>query len=450
MVDRILVIDDVATSRIVSKMKLAAACYEPILAATAEEGIAAARASAPGIVLLEVSAGGAELVRRLRADPRTRDIPVIATGPEDAALRIAMLRAGAEDYLPRPLDDALLLARIRALLRLRTAIEELAVPGLAEEAEGFDGPAIIGIVAERADLAQRWQSALAQGSRHRPIIMSREEVLSEGRRPPDVYLVDGDLGGQGAGLRLLSDLRSRMATRGIPVCLVQPRYSAEGAAMAFDMGANDVVGGRFDPAELGLRLGALSRLKKRLDRRRASVEDGLRLALVDPLTGLHNRRFAMPQLEAMAERATSEVADMAVLVLDLDHFKSVNDRWGHAVGDAVLVEVARRLSSNLRPSNLIARIGGEEFLIALPDLQLAAARAVADRLCSVIQATPIRLPSGDLLAVTISIGLATRGRRGFEPVSETVERADQALLAAKSAGRNQVTVGTCTGLRRLQ
>ncbi|MDH2325295.1 diguanylate cyclase [Cereibacter sp. SYSU M97828] len=446
MVDEILVIDGSQTSRAVSRVKLAAACYAPVLAATGAEGIAAAAHIRPGIILLDTNLpdmSALDVLRRLRSDPRSRTIPVIVTGAEDAALRVQLLRAGAEDCLARPMDDTLLLARIRALLRMRPSAEEVTPLGMAEEAEPFEGPPLIGLVTERGDLAQRWQMALTGTGRHRTLALTREEALSDARCPPDVYLVDGDLGGPGAGLRFLSDLRSRMATRAIPVCVVQPRFTAEAAAMAFDIGANDVVPARFDPAELTLRLAALSRLKKRMERRRASVEDGLRMAMVDPLTGLYNRRFAMPQLEAMAERAVTEVADMAILMLDLDHFKSINDRWGHPVGDAVLVEVARRLASNLRPSDLIARIGGEEFLIALPDLHLAAARGVADRLCAAVQANPIRLPSGEALEVTISIGLATRGRRGIEPVADTVERADKALLAAKAAGRNQVTVGTC-------
>ena len=103
------------------------------------------------------------------------------------------------------------------------------------------------------------------------------------------------------------------------------------------------------------------------DQLRASVEDRLRLAMTDPLTGLHNRRYAMAHLSRIAERAAVAGRTFALMILDLDRFKAINDTHGHAAGDAVLAEVAARLSAQLRPIDLVARIGGEEFLIALPD-----------------------------------------------------------------------------------
>jgi len=175
------------------------------------------------------------------------------------------------------------------------------------------------------------------------------------------------------------------------------------------------------------------------------VQDGLRMAVLDPLTGLHNRRYAMPHLAAIAERAAATAAPFAVMVVDIDRFKQVNDCWGHAAGDFVLVEVARRLTANLRASDLLARIGGEEFLIALPDSTLADARVVAERLCHVIEEHPIALPDAGAVRVTVSIGLAVSGQvpdGGVtpEPVPALLNRADRALLHAKSAGRNQVTI----------
>ena len=159
----------------------------------------------------------------------------------------------------------------------------------------------------------------------------------------------------------------------------------------------------------------------------------------DPLTGLYNRRFAAPQLTAIAARAREEGTPFAVMVMDLDRFKQVNDLHGHAAGDQVLVEVARRLTANLRDSDVLARIGGEEFLAILPGSCMTSARRVAERLCQVIDEDPIRLASGEELHVTISIGVAVAGAGGNPAIEGLVEQADLALLESKGAGRNQVT-----------
>jgi len=168
----------------------------------------------------------------------------------------------------------------------------------------------------------------------------------------------------------------------------------------------------------------------------------LRLALVDPLTGLYNRRHAIPELRAIAARAEQTGCGYGVMVVDLDRFKLVNDHHGHAAGDAVLVEVARRLSANLREGDLLARIGGEEFLIALPGSTAPEAQLVAERLCHAVEETPIRLASGLGLSVTVSIGVAVSVPRTSAPamIDAVVEAADLALLEAKGAGRNQVTL----------
>jgi two-component system cell cycle response regulator len=183
------------------------------------------------------------------------------------------------------------------------------------------------------------------------------------------------------------------------------------------------------------------RRKRHSDRQRARMQDGLRLAMRDPLTGLYNRRFAAPQLASVAVRAREEGTPFAVMVMDLDRFKQVNDLHGHAAGDQVLVEVARRLTANLRETDVLARIGGEEFLAILPRTCMSTARRVAERLCQVMEDQPIRLASGEELQVTVSIGVAVAGEGGETSysVEGLVEQADLALLESKGAGRNQVT-----------
>lgn len=451
MVGRILIVDDVATNRIVLKVKLGAACYRPLMASDGAGCLAIARAEAPDLILLDLKLpdmSGIEVLRHLRADPTTRDIPVVMlSATPDLASRMAALTEGADEFLAKPFDDALLMARLRSLLRERDMPADvgprgaaLQALGLAEDGAGFEAPGLIGLVAERSETALKWRKDLAPLMPDRVVILTREEALDEGGPAPDLFLISA--GVAGAGLRLMSDLRSRPATRHAAVCIVQAQPSAERAAMAFDLGANDLVPAAFDPRELRLRLRNLMRRKQRGDRQRETVQNGLRLAIIDPLTGLYNRRYAAAHLAAMADRAQESGHPFAVMVVDLDRFKSVNDRWGHAAGDAVLVEVARRLEANLRQGDLLARIGGEEFLVALTDIRLPEARTAAERLCCAVQERPVALPGGEALSVTVSIGLAVNDTElvGLEPVSAVVNRADLALMMSKNAGRNQVTI----------
>ncbi|MCJ8140466.1 diguanylate cyclase [Falsirhodobacter halotolerans] len=438
MTGRILVIDPVPTSRIVTKLRLTSGCYLPTIVDSVEEAIPVARRDRPGAILIESSQPLSDL-ERMRRDPRLRDIPMIVFSPIDRpAVRLTALKGGAVDVMTKPVDDRLMLARLRAVLRRSAEVDELGTDaGLAEDGTGFEHPPAIALVAARPEGMARLRADLAPRLGGHLSVITREEALNDAGRVPDLYIIEADLNGMGGGLRLMSDLRARSATRHVPVCIVNAAPRPETAAMAWDLGADEVMAVPTDPAELALRLQALLRGKRVLDRRRASVANGLRMAMVDPLTGLHNRRFALPRMAAMAQ------GDMAVMLIDLDHFKSVNDRFGHAAGDTVLAEVARRLTTRLRPGDLAARIGGEEFLIALPDTKLATARDIADRLCADIGTTPVHLPSGQTLRVTVSVGIATRRRYEPETVTDTMDRADRALLQSKAAGRNQVTVGSC-------
>jgi len=324
---------------------------------------------------------------------------------------------------------------------------DLGLLGMAEPQALFERPGVIALVMARPEAALRLRHELSAQSRDRIVILGPDMVFRGDRtgadEVPDVYVIEADLGEPNSGLRMMSELRSRDRSRQASFCILNREQDAGNAAIAFDLGANDQVDIGMNPRELALRLRTLLRRKRDDDVLRSSVQDGLRLAMIDPLTGLHNRRYGVAQLAAIAERFAQDAKPYAVMVADLDRFKLVNDKWGHAAGDAVLIEVAARLSANLRATDLIARIGGEEFLIALPDTGPGEATIVAERLCQAIMEQPFVLASGARLSVTISIGLAISGEPfcagTAQQVSSVMERADQALLSSKSAGRNMVT-----------
>jgi len=458
MVGKILIVDDVATNRIVMKVKLAAAGYLPVMAADGAACLTLAARERPDLILLDLllpDMTGTEVLTKLRADPGLNHVPVVMfSASSDPADRIAAFRAGADAFLAKPIDDQTLLARIRSFLRARDALEGfsgsadgLPMLGLAEAPAAFQPPGLVALVAARADAALHLRRDMAVHLSDRVLVMTAEEALSEGLHAgatPDVFLIDADFNGPGSGLRLMSDLRSRTHTRHAAFCVLTSQETNTGAAMAFDLGVNDLVAASLPAEELALRLARLMARKREADQMRAKVQDGLRLAMIDPLTGLHNRRYGLAQLGVIAEAAHKTGQSYAVMVVDLDRFKSVNDRFGHAAGDAVLLDVAGRLSRNLRAGDLLARIGGEEFLIALPDTSLADARGIAERLCLAVEEAPVRLGDAQALRVTVSIGLAisSDAETGAtkDTIAETVNRADRALLHAKSAGRNQVTI----------
>ena len=453
---RILITDDVAANRIVQQARLSAACYETVLACNGAGCLAVARLDQPDLVLLDLDLpdiSGLDVLRTLRRDARCRDIPVIAlTATSAPTERLAAFAAGADDVMDRPANERVLMARLRNLLRLKAegefpATEGIPLAGLAEAPAAFEPQGTIALVAPLAARAESLRAALADQLRDRLVVLSRSEALTDIPTArdhdglPEVFVLMDDGQNPSATLRLLSELKSHQPTRHAAVCVVGPAGEGDEAAMAFDLGADDAVGPSVMPEELALRIRGLLRRKRQSDRRRARMQDGLRLAMRDPLTGLYNRRFVVPQLAAIAARACEEGTPFAVMVMDLDRFKQVNDLHGHAAGDQVLIEAARRLSANLRETDVLARIGGEEFLAILPGSCTANARRVAERLCQAMDEDPIRLASGEALHVTVSIGVAvagTGGEAGFA-IERLVEQADLALLEAKGAGRNQVT-----------
>lgn len=458
MVGKILIVDGVATNRILFRVALGEAFYQPVLAADGESCLRMALHHQPDLILLDLMVpdmSGIAVIEHLRANPATRDVPILALlSGQETLLRQAALLAGADDVLPKHGALQTLLARVRNLLRGREGVEGLGGHGsqldllaFAEATSPFVGPSVISVLSAQAGRAPAWHARIAPVMRDRIILQSREEALVEpniplGQPVPDVFVLDSAGAGLADSLRLMSELRSRPATRHSAICIMSAHATDDAATMAYDQGADDLVDMGVSADELALRLRTLIRRKRREDHVRASVQDGLRMAMMDPLTGLHNRRYALPQLAAISDRAHASNGLFAVMVIDLDRFKSVNDRWGHASGDTVLVEVARRLQSNLRAGDLLARIGGEEFLVALPDTSFDEACSAADRLCHAIEEHHIEVGVATNLKVTVSIGLAVSARsQTGEDIKAMIDRADRAMLRAKSEGRNKVKIG---------
>ncbi|KIC39777.1 diguanylate cyclase domain-containing protein [Leisingera sp. ANG-M7] len=457
----ILVIDGVSTNRIMLKVQLAAAYYDAVQAGSVAEVLQAARNCRPDLVLTAMSlpdGTAADVKRTLAADEALADLPVIAVSDwEGHQARLQALAAGIDDVLQQPVDDVILQARIRSLLRARSASEELNLQ--REASQGFILPlcdragaeslrnATVALVAEDPRTAMAWRDRLSPTLPYALRTHAISDIHGLMQAPvADAIIIELNEASAGPGLRLLADLRARAATRKSVVIAVPNPADPHIAAEALDRGAHDVLQTGFDVDELALRLNTQLQQKARNDLMRDSVRNGLRAANLDPMTGLYNRRYAKPFLDRVAHSASETGGKFAVMLADLDHFKRINDVYGHPAGDAVLIEAARRMQAVLGPADLLARVGGEEFMAVLPGATEADASLAAIALCNAINSTPFQVPgAAEPVKVTISVGAVMGGAGHGGSTAALVEKADQALYDAKNAGRNQVTLSPeCT------
>ncbi|WP_425041236.1 diguanylate cyclase [Primorskyibacter sp. S187A] len=467
----VLIVDAVATNRIVLKVKLSSAYYDTLQASSAEEALRRAGERNPGAILLGEVDGidSAELVRRFRGNPKTTHIPLLVLlQGNDVSTRLTVLQAGADDVVCKPIDDVVLLARLRSLQRAREADSELSMRestqralGLSEAPAGFGMQGRIAFLHDNSHHTHPVVEDIEQKIPHKVERVTLRDLMSgkssaATSEAADVYVIvlsettDGTL-----GMQLLPELRTRAETRHAAIVVIAPDALRRTGATLLDLGANDLVRTQdLSVPEMLWRLDKHVERKRKADRLRSTTRDGLRAAATDPLTGLFNRRYAMPHLERIADRASRTGRSFAVMIADLDHFKLVNDKYGHAAGDAVLAGVADRLRDQLRAVDMVARLGGEEFLIIMPDTTRRAAIATARRLCRLISDHPFQIP-GEVseLTATVSIGVAMGGpsapRSGHfatpgMPVAATLDHdallqeADRALYEAKAQGRNTV------------
>ena len=452
---RVLVVDDIPVNVKLLEAKLLVEYYDVLTASDGPSAIEIAGQQSPDIILLDVmmpGMDGYETCKRLKSDPETAHIPVVmVTALNEVRDRVRGLEAGADDFLTKPVNDVALFARIRSLVRLKRASDEWRSReatamefGVAQDAAGGvddDAPGRVLLVEEGGWDSSIVQRVLGEQGHRIDVVKSGDEALALAI-PGDYDLVMANDSEGGDVLRLCSQLRSQKETRHGPILLIVEDGAEDRLAKAMELGVNDYLVRPVDRDELVARTRTQVRRKCYEDRLRANYIHSVNAAVTDALTGMYNRRYLESHFERVIARISGGEKPVSLMVLDIDHFKVVNDTHGHDAGDEVLQGVAKRILSNLRGFDTAVRYGGEEFVVLLPDAPASAAIAAAERLCNSISAKPMpvsTLPGG--LPLTVSIGLAT-AIAGQESLEHLVKRADIALYEAKNAGRNRVVLAT--------
>jgi two-component system cell cycle response regulator len=263
-------------------------------------------------------------------------------------------------------------------------------------------------------------------------------------RPTDVAVVAADLCPDDGTSPLAAIKGDAQAFRTAVVLLERSDLGLDAAILALHRGVQDFLVEPVSPGELVTRVTAAGRMKELQEELAEQTRRLETMIFEDALTGLANRRYILTQLGALVSGARRHGRPLSAAIVDVDHFKSVNDRYGHAVGDRVLVAVARALRSHLRAEDHLGRLGGEEFLALLPDTGREAAARVTEKLRLEVSRTLIE-HDGEPLRVTISIGMATWNG---ELPDEMLHRADVALYGAKAGGRDRAVAAPATVSRR--
>jgi two-component system cell cycle response regulator len=452
MTARVLVVDDIPANVKLLEARLSAEYFDVVTAMSGAEALAICERAECDLVLLDVmmpDMDGFEVCRRLKTNTLTHHIPVVmVTALDQPADRVRGLEAGADDFLTKPIPELALIARVRSLTRLKMVTDELRMRALTSRDIGIESP-------EREAVADTGRGGRILIVDDRPAsyervaaVLSKEHSVEIERDPSEalfrasegnyeLLIISFGLESFDA-LRLCSQLRSLDRTRSVPVLAITEPDNSARMLRGLEIGVNDYLMRPIDKNELLARARSQVRKRRYTERLRDNVQISIEMAITDALTGLFNRRYMENHLGTLVEQASARGKPLALLALDIDHFKSINDTHGHDAGDDVLRDFALRIKRSIRGIDLACRCGGEEFIIVMPETDMAVAASVAERLRRRIATEPFAISEGTrTIPVTLSIGIATLRERDDTPAG-LLKRADQALYRAKRDGRNRV------------
>src|SRR6266498_978420 len=408
MTARILVVDDVLANVKLLEARLTAEYFDVVVAMSGPEALAICERGLCDIVLLDVlmpDLDGFEVCRRLKADPATHHIPVIMiTALDQPSDRVRGLEAGADDFLTKPVSDIALIARVRSLVRLKMITDELRVRATTSREIGIADPigaaladsgrgGRILVVDDRPASYERLAAMLAEEHSVDVEPDPQEALFHAAEADYDLLMVSLGLE-HFDGLRLCSQIRSLDRTRSIPILVITEVEDAARLLRGLEIGINDYLVRPIDRNEMLARVRTQVRRKRYGAKLRDNMQLSIEMAITDALTGVYNRRYMETHLATAVDQAMARGKPLTLLLLDIDYFKSVNDTYGHDAGDDVLREFALRLRKSIRGIDLACRYGGEEFVVVMPETDMAVAAVVAERIRRRIACEPFPIQKG--------------------------------------------------------
>ncbi len=447
---RVLVVDDIEFNVKLLDTKLKQEYYTVFAAYNGKEAIEKVRETHPDIILMDVmmpEMDGFESTRIIKADPEFGHIPVIMVTALNAQEdKVKGLECGADDFLTKPINDMALFTRLRSLVRMKVMLDELRLRdktsqelGVSSNSQGdrerIEGARIL-LIEDDVIQVEKIKNRLENSKLKVDIADTLEKILSALDQNDYSLIIVSTLLLSTDGLRLCSELRTHDKARNVPILIIVDENDERTLNKGFEMGVNDYLVSPIDLNELMARCTTQIKRKKYQDQLKENYLTTVTQSVTDGLTGLHNRRYFDTHFANMVAQSKTLNKNLSILVIDIDHFKNVNDQYGHQSGDAVLKEFGRRVEACIRTSDMSARFGGEEFVIILPETSLESAGYVAERLRMIIEDVNFEIPvAPNEIGITASIGVAAL--RPDDTVESLIKRADSNLYKAKQTGRNK-------------
>lgn len=451
MTAQILVVDDVPANVKLLEAKLNSEYYDVIAAKDGYEAIEMTKKHKPDLILLDVmmpGIDGFETCKMIKEIPEVAHIPVVmVTALSEKSDRLKGLEVGADDFLTKPINDLALFARVKSLVRIKVLLDELRLRdktnmqmGLGTSNNFISDVAGAKILLVDDDQVQGKQITTKLSEQYKVDWLQESENAAETAKAGnyDIILMSTALA-DADGLRLASHIKSMEETRNVPMLVLVDEDDSRLMLKALEMGINDYMTMPIDKNEMTARVRTQIRRKRYQDALRNQYQKSVSMAVTDGLTGLYNRHFLNQHLDNMVRESIKNGKKLSIMIMDMDHFKHVNDTYGHDAGDKVLKQLSEIILRVSRSTDLAARFGGEEFVILMPETDESSALVAGNRMREAVEKHPFDIGEADPLMRTISIGIANSHPDG-DSAEALIKRADEALYSAKRNGRNQVRV----------
>ncbi len=452
MTGLVLVVDDVPANVKLLEAKLTNEYYDVITAKDGYEALEQTKAKKPDLILLDVmmpGIDGFETCRQLKQDPDVSHIPVVmVTALSDPSDRVQGLEAGADDFITKPINDTALFARVRSLVRIKVLIDELRLRDKSGSQLGMSASDFslnldvtgsnLMVIDDDVVQARRIIEKLTAGGYKVSHFADHKQAIDQARTTEslDLILISTQLADID-GLRLATQFKAVEQVRHVPIIMMVDEDEQHLMLKGLELGVNDYLLTPVDFNEMFARVKTQIRRKKYQEALKSNYQESVSMAVTDGLTRLYNRHYLDTHLKNLVRQAGEQGRSLSLVIMDMDHFKQVNDTYGHGVGDEVLVGLSNIIVQTIRSADLAARYGGEEFVVLMPETDAVRCFEAAERLRRAVEGHSFVVThEASPISKTISIGCATM--QADDTPETFLRRADGALYESKNTGRNKV------------